>query len=258
MPPILEPLTYEEVTEVYRREQKTKNVTEMRKDFYTALHDLLDRLRKESEREMAVDQFSAKAGLLGAQMKKISDKALQIFEFRAEKIMLSALRAAGGATVDLERLTSEERRLYDSVLALLRDCRTDVLEAERKLREEALYGRAEAAPKPVSPAGEKAVRSPTSAAPSVETLFAETGEIDREAAEDIEDEVEVVASPLARDRRLGRDYLLLRILEDVPEFAGPDRNYRLSKEDVVTLPACIARALIGKGKAVEISPGRLA
>jgi len=43
--------------------------------------------------------------------------------------------------------------------------------------------------------------------------------------------------------------VLLHILEDVPPFAGPDGTLRLRKEDLVTLPAQMAKVLVERGKA---------
>ena len=48
--------------------------------------------------------------------------------------------------------------------------------------------------------------------------------------------------------------ILIRVLEDLPEFAGPDRDYRLSKEDLVMLPRVLAEVLINTEKAVLIRP----
>ena len=53
-----------------------------------------------------------------------------------------------------------------------------------------------------------------------------------------------------------KELLVLRILEDIPPFAGPFGNYRLRREDVATLPAGIGRALVKRGKAVEIAVPR--
>lgn len=260
MPPVLEPLTYEEVTEVYRKEQKTKNVTEIRKDFYPALRDLLDRLRTENEREMSADKYSAKSNLLSNQMKKISDKAIQIFDFRAEKIMLSALRAAGGAKVEVDRLTEEEKMLFDSVMSSVQERRALVLEFEKKSKED-VSQRPQQAEKP------SVTVTSGLPAPKQETVEEDIGlgeEVvvalqDKEALEEIDEGVEEEPSPApARkdSQKPVEEYLVLRILEDIPPFAGPGRDYRLSKEDVVTLPIAIARALIGKGKAVELRPMR--
>ncbi len=47
-------------------------------------------------------------------------------------------------------------------------------------------------------------------------------------------------------------YVLVRVKNDIPEFEGIDgKTYKLRREDVVTLPALNAKALM-KGNAVEI------
>jgi len=263
MPPVLEPLTYEEVTEVYRKEQKTKNVTEIRKDFYPALRDLLDRLRRENEKEMSADKFSAKSNLLSNQMKKISEKVLQIFDFRAEKIMLAALRAAGGAKVEVDRLTEEEKILFDSVVSSVQERRSLVLEFERKAKEEVVQ-------RPPQPERASVAASSESAMPKQgrveESIRLGEGIVGapqdkgaREEIDEIDEEVKAETSPAPARKDIQKpveECLVLRILEDIPPFAGPGRDYRLAKEDVVTLPVAVARALIGRGKAVELTPMR--
>ncbi len=260
MPPVLEPLTYEEVTEVYRKEQKTKNVTEIRKDFYPALRDLLDRLRKENEKEMAQEKFSTKSVLLSNQIKKISDKAIQIFDFRAEKIMLAALRAAGGTKVEVDRLTEEERVLFECVLSHVQERRGLVIESGLKTKEDTVAKPGHAPEKPHSESMETAISKEEEEEEIPLDKGLGGGVMDREPPEEVEIPVrEEPSRSVSKEhpQRSIEDYLVLRILEDIPAFAGPGRDYRLSKEDVVTLPVSIAKALIGKGKAQEIVSNRL-
>jgi len=47
---------------------------------------------------------------------------------------------------------------------------------------------------------------------------------------------------------------VIRILEDLPPFSGPDRDYSLSKEDIVRMPKTMADVLINRQKAVLITP----
>jgi DNA replication factor GINS len=264
MPPLLEPLTYEEVTEIYRKEQKTKNVTEIRKDFYPALRDMLIRLWKESEKVMVADKFSTKAGLLDNQMKKISEKALQIFDFRAEKIMLTALRAAGGTKVEIDRLTEEEKVLFEKVFASVKEQRGSVLEMERMTVGKAVL--------PSEPEPERSIESPLKDAtismirrpevksePSGDMIKSPKDAGLPEEIEEIEETVKGTAKPQEVGKQIPKsaeEYLMLRILEDIPSFAGPDKNYKLSREDIVTLPMSIAATLINKGKAVQLIPSR--
>lgn len=54
-----------------------------------------------------------------------------------------------------------------------------------------------------------------------------------------------------------KDYIMVRMLHDIPTFAGMDgRNYTLAKEDVATVPVVNANALISRGAALKINAGR--
>ncbi|MDH7509270.1 MAG: hypothetical protein QHH00_07735 [Methanomassiliicoccales archaeon] len=262
-----EPLNFDEVTEVYRREQRTKNVTEIRRDFYPALRDLVDRIRKEGEREMAIDQFSTKATILHNRLKKICEKAVQIFDFRIEKIILAALRAASGSKVDLERLTPEEREFYDRVYALIIEYRSILIGTEKHLR-----GGMAAAPQEISSMPnlpedqirreeiatrrifeDSLAKQPESEEARPFRAIVGAGSADVSKISEPESSAESDRS-ISTTPPIQQDRIILRILEDLPTFAGPSRNYCLRKEDVVILPASIAKVLLAKGKAVEIKP----
>jgi len=51
------------------------------------------------------------------------------------------------------------------------------------------------------------------------------------------------------------ELVVIRILEDLPPFSGPDRNYELFKEDIVRMPRAMALALINREKAAPVNPG---
>ncbi len=46
--------------------------------------------------------------------------------------------------------------------------------------------------------------------------------------------------------------VIIRVLEDLPVFSGPERDYDLKKEDIVCMPKIMANALISRQKAVQI------
>jgi len=131
MSPPVDEFTFETLTEVYRREQRNKTISEVRKDFYPAMRECLENLKRESEREFAIDQFSTKAKLASNQLMKFQEKSAQVFEFRFGKLMDMALRAAQGAKLETTRLTVEEKEVYDKVYSLLKECRAVVLEGSR-------------------------------------------------------------------------------------------------------------------------------
>ena len=56
----------------------------------------------------------------------------------------------------------------------------------------------------------------------------------------------------ARREEAAQTLILVRILEDLPPFAGGDRTYRLRKDDIANMPAAIGCALVKTGKAIEV------
>lgn len=63
---------------------------------------------------------------------------------------------------------------------------------------------------------------------------------------------EPVNKPVPRANN--RDYVTVRMMHDIPMFAGMDgRHYTLAKEDVATMPVVNANALISRGVAVQIN-----
>jgi hypothetical protein len=48
------------------------------------------------------------------------------------------------------------------------------------------------------------------------------------------------------------NYAIVRIIEDIPPFAGLEGEYNLKKEDVISLPKNIAKILCDKDKAIKI------
>lgn len=66
---------------------------------------------------------------------------------------------------------------------------------------------------------------------------------------------EIIAEKPAirKERAITKDYIMVRLLKDIPTFAGfDDRQYTLAKEDVAMVPAVNANALIAKKAAVQI------
>jgi len=257
MGPPHEPLTFRDITEVFRREKRSRNITEIRGDFYRAIGEFLETLRRDNEEEMCEFPFSLKSLSISDTMTKARSKATQIFEIRAEKILLMALRNASGVSVVTDKLTKEEEFLFDETLMALSTCRSSAL----PLHERAFKGMIpHRVPEP-PPEEALAAPLPDESAPEGETPLEESsiGEGVVEAKETI-DQVEPVPAPIDERSPVEDhldDHLIVRVLDDIPPFAGPERDYVLLKEDVVTLPVIIARALVSRGKAVEVNPNRI-
>ena len=222
MAPPLEQINYKEVTEIHRKEQRSPDLVEVRRDLYPAFRSFLEGLKRESEEEIRKDPYSFKAGSLANEVKKVSTKGQQIFFTRMRKIINMATRASSGAKIDLGRLTMEEREMYDRVLRSINECRDLAMEGK--------------APRPPTVAPSCSVCDSVDVGQLNQALRMVNGQ------EVHEPEPKVV------------ERVLVRVLDDLPEIAGMDRPYRLSKDDVAYLPAPIGCALIKRGKALEITP----
>ncbi|MEM3059908.1 MAG: hypothetical protein QXN93_07525, partial [Methanomassiliicoccales archaeon] len=170
----------------------------------------------------------------------------------------------GGSKFDIERLTPEERELYSRVYASIIECRSSAVGFDQRSKCGSIQHRIDATEKAVKPKQSESrddlttheqlgspLRGTAAASESQEVL-----ESRPEGATGLRaQEAETYLPPIGKQNIISsRDWVLVRILEDLPTFAGPSRDYTLRKEDVVTLPSSIARLLIDKGKAEEIIP----
>jgi DNA replication factor GINS len=110
------PMTFDEISELYRVEHKSKSLTEVRKDLYPAMAALIRQLKADYERILAKDIDSPLAEGINEKRKKARDHARSIVDLRLGKISKMALRGAMGGDIDISRMTKEERAFYDSVL----------------------------------------------------------------------------------------------------------------------------------------------
>jgi DNA replication initiation complex subunit (GINS family) len=79
---------------------------------------------------------------------------------------------------------------------------------------------------------------------------------DKEKDEKMESEKKSISAGKSKEGEKGKtkseNYAVVRIIEDIPPFAGLDGEYNLKKEDVISLPKNIAKILCDKGKAIKI------
>jgi len=245
-----ERLTYEDMTELRRREQRSKKLSEVRKDLYAAIQECQARLERDYEDESAIERMSTKAGLAYNQLRKFKEIVPQVIELRAEKILQAALRSALGNRVDLMLLTPEERSLYDRTEAALKDAVGAMMRGNSPLA--------------VSAEGTVMATRPRA---EVETVYAPLAErppaletplppADRpipdapdEAGEEPEAPEEIPDEPLAD---APSETIVIRVLRDCPPLATADGDYRLMKEDVVRIDAVTGRALIAGKAAAQV------
>ncbi len=272
---VVGPMTFDELSELYRVEMKSASLTQPRKDLFKAMANLLTSLRQEYDRQMSLDPDSVMAEGAEQRRKKAERLSKDIVVLRTRKIATMAIRGAEGARNTLECLTDEEREYYESVLDLtkrqlsevdrLRGKRTTVPTRidEPPVRDaepvpEEPVPEPEPMPKPVPEVHDDfPPEEPFNEAfdePFDESVPEEPGPVPQPAPEPVPEP--------AREQTVGPDPeedatlspTLIRVLEDLPEFAGPDRDYKLSKEDLVVLPKVLAEVLINTGKATAVAP----
>ncbi len=202
-------MSYEEIMGLFRQENKSSQLTKVDPTLYDKISGYIKTLRKENEREIAMNPMSQASMMLSDQLKKAIDKAKRVYELRQRKIALLALRKVAGDNPDTGNLTPDELVLFASLTSVLgahKDSNADFEELGPRFSQ----------PSDV-------VQLPD--APPKEACEAKSKEVDAEG-----------------------DLVLVRVLEDVPTFAGVDRDYKLRKEDVVSIPRNIASTLLSHGK----------
>lgn len=289
MSPALEPMSFDELSELYRVEMKSSAITQVRKDLFRAMANLLTTLRLEYDRQMALDPESVMCEGADQRRKKAERLAKDIVHIRTQKICQMAIRGAMGGRNALEVLTDEEKDYYERVLDLSKRhmSEVDVLRGKRKtvathIDEVPESVRAEPEPvkeAPAPPADEvpfddspddfqdepipdefdgfpeepfdDVPPAPAEPAPAV-AVKPETVPSEPEVSE--EPPVEAPAEHPAQVDGDELEPILIRVMEDLPEFVGPDRDYKLLKEDLVMLPRVLAEVLINSEKAMAIRP----
>ncbi len=212
-------MSYEDIMGLFRQEYKSSQLTKVDPRLYERMGAYIKALRKESERELAMSPMSQTSMMLSDQLKKAQDKAKRIYELRQRKISLLAIRKVAGDDPDTSNLTPDELVLFSSLISVLGAHRDSKADFE------------ELGPRFTQP--KDVVELP--GAPSEKAC---------EAAKELSVESD--------------ELVLVRVLEDVPTFSGVDKDYRLKKEDIISLPKTIANTLISHGKAIMIGSPALA
>lgn len=270
-------LTFEELSTVYRIENNSKLLSNVRRDFYPAIATLLAELKARYEEELAKDPESLPCEGANQHRKKGVTLSKKIAELRMSKICSLALRGAMGANNVIDMLTPEEKEYYNGVFELSKRQISSVTRNGRGRTETLdripgqIVKKPEPIPEPKVVVTEPIVETPMpeescdddlfGPEPEEENFFEEPVKVatySPKIPEPTPTETIPVPGPVSEyvpDTETD-DMVTIRILEDLPTFSGPDRNYELSKEDIVRMPTLMASALIDREKAVllDIKP----
>lgn len=211
-------MTYEELMSVHRQESKQTSLVKVSSDFYNRTASYLDALgRRISEKGSDSTEVS---GMLHNQLKTAKEKSSEIYEARMRKIALMAMASAFGGEARLDNATPEENEAFKSLKTFFTEhCRKTMSVGceEPEVKKEIPVPAKLPEEKPAAKAEEHAKL------PEQQEKEPAKGEI-----------------------------ILVRILEDLPSFAGMDKNYSLAKEDIISLPRNIADILVKHNKAIEV------
>jgi DNA replication factor GINS len=252
-----DPLSFEDLGAIYRTEKKSPTLSTVRKDLYSAMAGLIIDLRSEYEKHLSKDPDSIICEGVNQRRKKAVSMSREITELRMGKIAALALIGARGGQNVLNNLTPEEREYYDDVLNVSRRHIgiMDRLSGKRKFETPEIDRPAtkEKEPEPAPVRTEQKAEKPEDVPVpvAVKDDVQEYAPLPEPAAE--EPPKEKAESP--KEESPEEELVVIRILEDLPPFSGPDRNYELSKEDIVRMPKTMALALINRDKAVLLNPG---
>ena len=260
-------MAIDDLSAVYRMESNSPQLTAIRKDFYVAAQQLIEKLSKECDRLLTENPDSIMYDGAVQKKKKALENLKKIVEKRMEKIAGMALRGARGANNVIDGLTAEEKDYYNSVLEDSKEFWKLSSRKKKVLISQDITRADEPQPVPVpEPAAVDDV--PLSEIP-VDDFPEDMGSPAEEIVEDEEEQpvpepvieevpapaIEPVAEPVPTPEPVQAPEIdddsevVVRILEDLPPFSGPEVDYDLKKEDIVRMPGVMAKALINRGKA---------
>ena len=258
-----DPMSYEDLGAVYRVEKKSPTLSAVRKDLYPAMAGVVVSLRAEYERHLSADPDSIICEGVNLKRKKAMSLSKEVAEIRMGKIAALALIGARGGQNVLDHLTPEERDYYNEILGVS----GKHLDLMDRLSGKRRYDTPEIDSAPVAKKAPAPAPAPAEEWPDADLMDEPPPEPEDEAHDEPmpEPPAEPAVAPAKEETAAETpepvpeaadedEAVVIRILEDLPPFSGPDRNYELSKEDVVRMPRAMAAALINRDKAELISP----
>lgn len=252
MPPA-DPLSYDEIHAIQRRERSSRSLAKIPPDFYPRLSSYLAEARSELASE-SKKGASPRVLLLQGQFRNLEETAREIVMLRLRKVSEMSFTVAEGGSLNERVLTPEERSFAEGLSQLIGRARSSTLSEPvppapggTPVRE------AEGAP----PAG-GGPADPAQAPPPTDATA--TPDSDAAGGKDATAQPAQPAQPAepAQPAQLAQPagpppVATLRILADIPPFEGENQHvYRLRKEDIVALPRDIASILVRRKKAVEM------
>ncbi len=230
------------------REERNAALQPLPSDFYTNAAAYVRNL--EDEIKDVNNPRSVEAKMLEDELQSAIADIENIFIRRIRKITTRATSHAFSNTTtehDLDKLLKEEQDVYNSTLKAINKARTKLLEPilDPKISESQLINSTEIIKEQESSHAHSSAKEADLS--SEEDIAKKEHIIDKDNTSEKKIETEISKS------NINKEYDVVRILKDIPEFLAMDnRTYQLKTEDIVSLPSLNAKALIKRGAAISI------
>jgi len=121
-------INYRTLRKTQQMEKNTPTLTDVMPNFYSNVTNYLTSLDKRMENESS----EQKQTLLKDEIKNIRKIAINIYEQREKKILLSAVSKARGGNPDLKNMINEEKEIFDDILGIMKKSRQKILENKKQ------------------------------------------------------------------------------------------------------------------------------
>jgi DNA replication factor GINS len=264
-------MNLEELQSVRDRERRTDKLQELRETFYADAGELTRELhdRRDRAAERADDPYAdPKVKRLTDEIEAVEQTVEALYEKRVGKLVKSASLAAADMPADTEGMTAEERQLFETLVEDIRANRQHVLDV--------LAGDDPDTAEEADTTGH-AARSRTEPATDAESRGRGTDRADAASngsATESVDAADVMGSGSAAEQARPRggsverdrtgeerpdaagatpERETVRITDDIgPIFGVDEREYDLSEDDIVQLPAANAAPLVDRDAAERL------
>lgn len=231
-----------DLSKIIRQERSSEKLQKLEGDFYKKVGEYLKSLEEEKAK---LDPYSTKALIIEDKLRTDRLNIKNIIDRRLRKIIDKASLKASGHQGYIEFSIKEEEDIYTQVLESITQGKKKILSGifnnynsnYKESRKEELIDKKR----------DKEVDGKV-----------ENTEVKSEISNDIAinittDNRDIRDNKIRPDRENHIEYLIVRVLKDIPTFLGVDgRNYTLFKEDVVAIPYINAKVLCKRKVALPI------
>lgn len=236
-------MKYEELTRILEEEKKN-TLSKILPEFYSGINGYIKEL--ETANQNISKRHSEEAVLIQYEIKNALSTIDKIFKKRTLKIIKIASARAFSKTPeniihDIEIMTPQEQEVYHQMRNVIMKYKDESIDL--------IVGNDNVKVPDIAPQAQDAITIP----PANDNDTPLDSEENRLTAPNKSSESENQESVKSGKNDINKEYIVVRLLKDIPEFMGADINtYNLGADDVAVLPKVNARALIKRKVAVQI------